>query len=153
MTKPKPAPFWQRKTLAEMSKTEWESLCDGCGKCCLLKLEYEDDGEIVYTEVACKLLDTQTARCGDYARRKNLVPDCVKLTADDHEALAAMPPSCAYRLLSEGQDLPEWHPLVSGRTETVHLAGMSVRHRVISEAEIVDEQDMLDHVVTWPLRR
>lgn len=153
MTKTETTPFWRQKTLSEMTPKEWESLCDGCGKCCLLKLEYEDDGEVVYTEIACKLLDIGTARCGDYKRRQRLVPDCVQLSADEPEAFAAMPPSCAYRLISQGEDLPDWHPLVSGRSETVHLAGMSVRNRVISEAEIVDEQDMLDHIVTWPLRR
>lgn len=146
-------PFWQQKTLSEMTRKEWESLCDGCGKCCLLKLEYEDTGEVVFTDVACKLLNLDTARCSDYAKRKRRVPDCVKLSPDRLEDMTFMPVSCAYRLVSEGADLPVWHPLVSGDPNTVHLAGMSVANRVLSETEIPDEQTLIDHIVTWPNRR
>ena len=146
-------PFWRVKTLDRMTRGEWESLCDGCGKCCLIKLEDEDTGEIAFTDVACRLLDCGTARCRDYANRFERVPDCVKVAPDNIADLAFMPDSCAYRLLAEGQDLPDWHPLVSGDPETVHLAGMSVRDRVISETEIDDDQDYVDRIVDWPRRR
>jgi uncharacterized cysteine cluster protein YcgN (CxxCxxCC family) len=146
-------PFWKVKPLDRMTRAEWESLCDGCGKCCLIKLEDEDTGEIAFTDVACRLLDCRTARCGDYANRFARVPDCVKVSPDNVADLSFMPESCAYRLLSEGQDLPDWHPLVSGDAETVHLAGMSVRDRVVSETEIADDQDYLDRIVAWPRRR
>ncbi len=127
-------PFWRRKTLAEMTRSEWESLCDGCAKCCLDKLEDEDTGEIRYTEVACRLLDLGTCRCTDYANRKRFVPDCVILTARRVDRLAWLPSTCAYRLLSEGKDLEWWHPLVSGDPETVHRAGVWVRGREVPEA-------------------
>ncbi len=140
-------PFWRRKTLAEMTRSEWESLCDGCAKCCLDKLEDEDTGEIRYTEVACRLLDLGTCRCTDYANRKRFVPDCVILTARTVDRLAWLPSTCAYRLLSEGKDLEWWHPLVSGDPETVHRAGVSVRGRAVPEAVA---GDLEDHVVRWP---
>ncbi len=142
-------PFWQEKSLAEMTADEWESLCDGCGKCCLIKLEDEDSGEILFTDVACKLLDRQNCRCGDYARRRHLVPDCVVLTADTVGSLAFMPETCAYRLLSEGQDLYWWHPLVSGDPDSVHTAGMSVRGRTVCESSVPDAE-LEDHIVKWP---
>ncbi len=141
-------PFWRRKTLAEMNEAEWESLCDGCGKCCLVKLEDEDTHEILHTDVACHLLDLHSCRCTRYAKRQSLVPDCVKVTAENIADLAFMPRSCAYRRLAEGKDLLWWHPLVSGRRDTVHRAGISVRHRVISEEEI-EEDDLPDHIVDW----
>lgn len=126
-------PFWRTTRLEEMSQAEWESLCDGCGKCCLNKLEDIDTGELAYTNVACRLLDLGTCRCTRYPDRSRLVPDCVTLTPENVGALAWMPSTCAYRLLAEGRDLPDWHPLISGDPDSVHRAGISVRGRVISE--------------------
>jgi hypothetical protein len=140
-------PFWKRKTLAEMSRPEWESLCDNCGKCCLLKLEDEDTGQVDYTDVACKLLDSHSCKCTKYPERKKYVPDCIKLTVKLIDKLKWMPSTCAYRMLSEGQDLAYWHPLVSGDPESVHKAGMSVRGRVIPEKKA---GELEDHIVTWP---
>ena len=142
-------PFWQRKTLGEMTPDEWESLCDGCGRCCLLKLEDEDTSEVVYTDVACRLLDLGTCRCRHYRQRRRLVPDCVVLTPENLERLDWMPSTCAYRRLHEGKDLPEWHPLVSGRPESVHEAGISVRGRVVREGSLPDEE-LEDRIVDWP---
>lgn len=142
-------PFWRRKTLEQMTAEEWESLCDGCGKCCLLKLEDEDDGQIFHTDVACRLLDLQSCRCRDYRHRRKRVPDCVVLTARNVLALGWMPATCAYRLLAEGKDLPDWHPLISGDPESVHRAGISVRGRAASEEDVPDEE-LEDHVVDWP---
>ena len=140
-------PFWRRKTLAEMTRSEWESLCDGCAKCCLDKLQDDDTGEISYTEVACRLLDLGTCRCTDYSNRTRFVPDCVVLTPRTVARLTWLPSSCAYRLISEGKDLEWWHPLVSGDPETVHRAGVSVRGRAVPEALA---GDLEDHVVRWP---
>ncbi len=126
-------PYWRRKRLSEMTTAEWEALCDGCGKCCLHKLEDADTGEIHPTNVACRLLDTDACRCTRYADRKRLVPDCVVLTPDNVDALGWMPSTCAYRLLAEGKDLAWWHPLVSGDPGSVHAAGISMRGRIISE--------------------
>lgn len=141
-------PFWKRKTLAELSRAEWESLCDGCGKCCLVKLQDPDTEEIAYTDVACRLLDGATCRCTDYARRKRRVRDCVVLTPAVVADLSWMPTTCAYRLVKEGRDLAWWHPLVSGDPDTVHAAGMSVRGRVISET-LVKDAELPEHVVDW----
>ncbi len=142
-------PFWRRKSLAEMTHAEWESLCDGCGKCCLIKLEDPESGEALPTDVACKLLHLGSCRCRNYKRRKALVPDCVELTPGNIGALGFMPSSCAYRLLAEGRDLPWWHPLVTGDPRSTHKAGISVRHRVVSETEVADA-DLEDHLVDWP---
>ena len=126
-------PFWKRKRLEDMTTEEWESLCDSCAKCCLHKLEYEDTGEIAHTNVACRLLDLNTARCSNYAQRKRLVPDCLKLTAKDVKRLAWLPNTCAYRLVARGEDLPEWHPLITGDPESTVKSGASVRGWVVSE--------------------
>ena len=142
-------PFWRRKRLEEMTPEEWESLCDGCGKCCLIKLEDPDTEEIAHTDVACHLLDLGSCRCGDYARRKEIVEDCVVLTPDQVGRLRWMPSTCAYRLLAEGKDLAWWHPLVSGDPESVHRAGISVRGRAVTEAKVPDEA-LEDHIVEWP---
>lgn len=129
-----------------LSSAEWESLCDGCGRCCLHKLEEEDTGDIHYTNVACRLLNPGTCQCKDYQNRKAHVPDCVQLTPDLVGSLSWLPTTCAYRLLAEGQPLPWWHPLVSGDANTVHSAGISVRGRVVAE----NRAGPLDHhIVTW----
>ena len=140
-------PFWKTKTLAQMSRAEWESLCDGCGRCCLHKLRDEDTEELVWTSVACRLLDTHSCLCRDYPNRRAQVPDCVKLTPKKLAAIDWLPPSCGYRLVQEGRDLEWWHPLVSGDPETVHRSGASVRDRVISERAA---RDLEEHAADWP---
>ena len=142
-------PFWRRKSLAEMTREEWESLCDGCGKCCLVKLEDADSGAIHHTDVACHLLNLGTCRCSNYPARKSIVEDCVVLSPDTVADLSWMPSTCAYRLLAEGRDLAWWHPLVSGDPESVHQAGVSVRGRAVTEARVPDAE-LEDHIVTWP---
>ena len=137
------SPFWQRKKLTEMNPEEWESLCDGCGRCCLHKFEDEDSGELRYSKVACRLLNLRTCRCAHYAGRQRWVPDCIKLQAKQVAAYQWLPPSCAYRLLAEGKDLPSWHPLRSGSAESVHTAGVSVRAWAISERQVDDPEDHL----------
>jgi uncharacterized cysteine cluster protein YcgN (CxxCxxCC family) len=144
---PEVEPYWKRKPLAEMSKAEWESLCDGCGRCCLNKLEDADTGRIYHTDVVCRLLDDQTCRCVSYEERKRFVPECQILTPQNLERYPWLPSTCAYRLLSEGKALRWWHPLVSGDPETVHEAGISVCGRVVSER---DTDDLENHVVSWP---
>lgn len=139
--------FWRRFPLARLRRDEWEALCDGCGKCCLLKLEDEDTGEVHYTSVACRLLDRGTCRCGNYALRRHLVPGCVTLTPDTlGEALDWMPRTCAYRLVAEGRGLPDWHPLISGDPESVHRAGVSYRGRMLAEYDVAEE-DLEDHLI------
>lgn len=139
-------PFWKTKRLDEMSRREWESLCDGCGKCCLHKLEDEATGAIAVTDVACAWLDVRTCRCTDYRNRQRNVPDCVKLTPQAIPKLAWLPETCGYRLVHEGKDLEWWHPLVSGDPETVHAAGMSVRGGAVSENAV---DDLEEHVTHW----
>ncbi len=136
-------PFWE-KPLDRLSRDEWESLCDGCGKCCLHKIEDADTGRIYGTNVACKLLDRHSCRCSNYRERKAFVSDCVRLTAGQVDKLSWLPSTCAYRLRSEGKPLPDWHHLISGSRETVHEAGISVRGWTVSENEAGD----LEHHMT-----
>ena len=138
--------FWKTKSLDEMSREEWESLCDGCAQCCLIKLEDSDSGVIYETDVACKLLDMKTCRCTRYAQRSRLVPNCITLHPGNLAELPWMPPTCAYRLLHEGKELPDWHPLVSGDPNSVAEAGAWIARDAVSELE-VDEEDLEDHVV------
>lgn len=145
MTKPD-APYWRRKTLTEMTREEWEALCDGCGQCCLHKLEDADTGDIALTDVACRYLDLGTCQCGDYANRKTNVPDCVQLTPATAGTLKWLPQTCAYRLIAAGRPLAWWHPLVSGSSETVHEAGVSVRGEAVTEDRVRDVQE---HVTQW----
>ena len=142
-------PFWKTKTLEAMSHEEWESLCDGCGRCCLHKLRDDETEALAFTNVACRLLDTKSCQCSDYVRRKRRVPDCVTLTPELVREIDWLPPSCAYRRLADGKDLAWWHPLVSGDPNSVHDAGISVRDRAISErfAGLLEQ-----HIVDWPGR-
>jgi hypothetical protein len=137
-------PFWEAKRLEQMSVQEWESLCDGCGLCCLVRFEDEDTGEIIPTRVSCRLFDADLCRCADYANRKTHVPDCIKLTPWNIEDLLWMPKSCAYRRVHEGRGLADWHPLVTGDPESVHRAGVSVRGQTINEKALDDPEDALD---------
>jgi uncharacterized cysteine cluster protein YcgN (CxxCxxCC family) len=137
-------PFWRRKSLGEMTAAEWESLCDGCGLCCLVRFEDEESGEIIPTRVHCKLFDAEACACTDYADRQRQVPDCIKLTPGNIEQLRWMPLSCAYRRLNEGRGLADWHPLVSGDPESVHRAGVSVRGQTINERVLAEPEDALD---------
>jgi uncharacterized cysteine cluster protein YcgN (CxxCxxCC family) len=143
----KEMPFWQNKTLSEMSAIEWESLCDGCAKCCLHKIEDEDNGEIFYTDVACNQLNLSSCQCKNFPERTNLVDDCLELTKENLASLKWLPQSCAYRLLDEGKDLLWWHPLVSGDPNSIHTAGISVKGRCVPEVGVFDFDD---HIVTWP---
>jgi uncharacterized cysteine cluster protein YcgN (CxxCxxCC family) len=145
-------PFWQTKSLEQMTVREWESLCDGCGLCCLIRFEDEETGEIIPTRVACKLFDDGACRCSNYDRRKAHVPDCIKLTPYNIEDLQWMPASCAYRRLYEGKPLPRWHPLITGDAESVHRAGVSVRGQTVSEAVLADPDDALDYAAYDLLR-
>jgi uncharacterized protein len=139
-------PFWKTKTLLEMSPAEWESLCDGCAQCCIIKFEDEDSGRIYHTNVVCELLDIYHCKCTRYADRSKKVPTCLTLDPQLIHELKWMPETCAYRLLSEGKDLPDWHPLVSGSPDTVHSSGHSVRAKVVS-ARGIDEEDLPDYVI------
>lgn len=144
-------PFWRTLRLEEMSAEQWESLCDGCGRCCLVKLEDEDTGAIHATDVACRLFDQGTCRCRDYANRTSAAPDCVGLTPDVVRELRWLPPTCAYRLVAEGRDLAWWHPLVSGDPATVVEAGISVAGRVHALEDAVPLEDLVDRIRRWPL--
>lgn len=139
------APFWVTRSLAEMTPEEWEALCDGCGWCCLFKVEDEDTGEVFYTWVACKLLNLKTCRCMDYAIRLRAVPTCLGITPDNIQELTWLPETCAYRRLALGQELPAWHHLISGSRSSVHQARASVLGRAISEYG-VDLDDLADYV-------
>lgn len=145
-----PPRFWEGKPLSAMSDAEWEALCDGCGKCCLNKLEDEDSGEVALTRVACRLLDDATCRCAHYDNRHQFVPDCIVLKPSNIEShLYWMPQTCAYRLLHEGKPLEDWHPLVSGDPGSVHRAGVSMQGRTVSEYEVADD-DWEDHIIEEP---
>jgi uncharacterized cysteine cluster protein YcgN (CxxCxxCC family) len=139
---------WWNKPLDQLTRAQWEALCDGCAKCCLHKLEDEDSGEVFYTKIRCRYLDEQSCRCTDYANRSVLVPHCIALDegsiADQHW----LPSTCAYRLRAAGEPLPAWHPLVSGRAESVHEAGVSIRGRAISD-EYVHPDGYDEHIVHW----
>ncbi len=135
--------------MEQMNKQEWESLCDGCGKCCCIRMEDEDTGAIYVTDVSCKLFNKDTCRCGDYKNRTIHVPDCVQLTAQNAGVLKWMPHTCAYRLIANGQDLFDWHHLVSGSKQTIHDVGMSVQGATYNEVDI-DEDDHQKHIVIWP---
>ena len=141
--------FWEEKTLEEMTAEEWEALCDGCGRCCLMKLEDEDTGEIYTSDVHCRLLDGETCKCTDYSHRTARVPDCIRLTPENVRTIPWIPGTCAYRRLAEGKGLAWWHPLVSGDPETVIAAGVSVKGRTVAEGEVAPGT-WEEHVADWP---
>ena len=144
-----PEPFWRVKTLEQMNVAEWESLCDGCGKCCTYTLEDEDTAELYRTNVSCKLFDSGTCGCRDYQNRFKTVPECLKVTPQNIETLEFFPPTCAYLLVYEGKDLPDWHHLVCGDREEIHRRGLSVQGRTISE-DAIGDADLEDFVIEWP---
>jgi uncharacterized cysteine cluster protein YcgN (CxxCxxCC family) len=147
------APFWQTTPLAEMSEAEWESLCDGCGKCCTFTLENEDTGELFNTRVACRLFDSTACGCSDYSQRFVSVPTCIKITPEIAGDLHFLPDTCAYRLVAAGHRLPDWHHLVCGDREAVHRLGWSVRGQTISETVVEASGATLeDHIVVWRRR-
>ncbi len=139
-------PFWQSKTLEQMNAEEWESLCDRCGQCCLIRLIDDETDELHVTRIACRLFDHETGACMSYANREQLVPYCLHLTPGIVKSLSWMPESCAYRRLSEGRDLPQWHPLVTGQPESVKAAGKSICGRALNEGDI-PEEDLQDYII------
>lgn len=139
--------FWQEKTLAEMSQAEWESLCDGCGQCCLNKLMDADTDEIYYTNVACDQLDIKTCRCRHYESRFDYEPDCIKLTQDNLLTIEWLPETCAYRWVHEKRELPEWHPLITGSQKAMRKAGVSVGDYAVYEIDVIDWED---HILNKP---
>ena len=141
-------PFWEIKSLAQMTQTEWESICDGCARCCLQKLEDEDTGEVYYTDLACRYLDLESCRCKDYANRTVRVHNCVSLSIDRMDALQWLPDTCAYRLLADGKGLSAWHPLISGTAASVLAAGISVKGKCIAETEVPCDR-WEDHLIDW----
>jgi uncharacterized protein len=141
--------FWETTPLDKMSPEEWESLCDGCARCCLFKLKEETTGEIFYTNVVCRLLDTGLCQCTDYPNRHTLVPTCLVLDPELVNTLDWLPETCAYRLLNIGEKLAWWHPLVSGSKKSIHLAGISVRGKTISESDIDMDNELEDYIVDW----
>jgi uncharacterized cysteine cluster protein YcgN (CxxCxxCC family) len=138
--------FWKTKKLIEMTTEEWESLCDNCGRCCLNKLEDEDTGDIYFTSAACDQIDLETCRCTHYADRFTVVPECIDLRQPGFTAYNWLPSTCAYRLLNDGGELPDWHPLVSGNAESVQEAGISISSYAIRESEV---DDLEDHIIEW----
>ncbi|MPY24225.1 YcgN family cysteine cluster protein [Shewanella psychropiezotolerans] len=141
--------FWKEKTLAQMNTSEWESLCDGCGKCCLNKIIDDETEELYYTNAACKLLDSHEGHCTHYSNRFDYVPSCTQVTMDNVAELTWLPDSCAYRRLYLGKSLPSWHPLITGSKTQMHKNGMSTQDKVICETKV---KYMEDHIVLWPLR-
>jgi len=150
--RPDTLPFWRAKTLEAMTPVEWESLCDGCARCCLVKLEDEDTGDIHFTDIGCTLLDARACRCRNYPERSRQVPDCVTLTPEAVRTLTWLPVTCAYRLVAEGKDLPDWHPLVSGSPDSVDEAGISVRGRVHASEDDLEQERWPERIVVWPNR-
>jgi hypothetical protein len=142
-------PFWKTKSLWEMNDLEWESLCDGCARCCLIKFQDVDTEKLVYTDISCRLLDSDSCRCRHYGDRTRRVRECLDLRKEPRAAFDSLPSTCAYRLLNQGRELPDWHPLVTGDPESVHKAGISVRGRVISE-EYVHPEELEDRDAEWP---
>ena len=140
--------FWERKPLTALNRREWELLCDGCARCCLLKMEDEETGQLYYTRIVCRHLNLDTGRCGVYAQRTRLVPTCHRLSADTLEQIYFMPRTCAYRLLAEGKPLPPWHPLVAGNREQMQQAGITLQGRVLSE-RYVHPDGWDEHVIDW----
>lgn len=138
--------FWRYKKLDQLDRQEWEALCDGCGRCCLHKLEDEDNGDLYYTSVACHLLDTDACRCSNYSHRREIVSDCISLAAEDTQSLEWLPSSCAYRRIADGRGLADWHPLISGNADSVHRAGISIRGRCVSER---DDVELIEHIIHW----
>jgi len=141
--------FWEKKTLSQMTSVEWESLCDGCGKCCLNKIIDDETEELHFTNVACHLLHSKTCQCKKYEKRLKLVPDCVKISLDDIDQFHWLPASCAYRLLVEEKPLPEWHPLLTGSKSAMHTGGHSIRGKIVSETQI-NPDDLEDYIAIWP---
>ena len=140
--------FWETKNLIDMNENEWESLCDKCGKCCVIKLEDFDTQEVHYTNVSCNLLCEKSASCKDYENRKSIVPDCIILSPDNLKDLKWMPETCAYKLLNEGKNLPYWHPLLSGNDKDIVNSGNSVKNRVTNENKI-KIKDLPDYIFNW----
>lgn len=140
-------PFWKTKTLSEMTTEEWESLCDGCAKCCLHKLENEETGEIFFTSIACHLIDLKGCRCTRYVERTQLVPECVDIRKLNTEQYYWLPATCAYRLLHEGKDLPTWHPLVSKKTTSLHALGISIRNYAQKASKDDDLDNLEDFII------
>jgi uncharacterized cysteine cluster protein YcgN (CxxCxxCC family) len=141
-------PFWKTVPMEDMTAAQWESLCDGCGKCCMAKLEDEDSGEIYFTSVGCRLFDAGSCQCSDYANRLTKVEDCVRLTPANVRTISWLPATCGYRLVAEGRDLAWWHPLVSGSGASVHAAAISMRGRVTAnETDLADTDDYFDHML------
>ena len=145
-------PFWKRKTMRQMTSEEWESLCDGCGRCCLNKLIEEDTDKLYYTDVGCRLLDGESCRCKDYKNRSAKVHDCVTLSTRNINRINWLPPTCGYKLVAAGKDLYWWHPLVSGDPDTVHQAGISIRGKMSATEETVPDDKLDEHLVSWPMK-
>ena len=143
-------PFWQTKSLQEMDSQEWESICDGCGQCCVMQLENEETNQLFFTDVACRLFDADTCQCTSYQDRQTHVPSCMVMNPENvHECAEFAPPTCAYKLLIEGQGLYDWHPLVSKNPNSVHNAGISVKNKVTSENE-VDLNKLEERIIDFP---
>lgn len=141
--------FWKTKPLSAMTTDEWESLCDGCAKCCLHKLENEDTGDVFFTSIACRLIDMETCRCTRYTERTNIIPDCLDLRQLDVALYHWLPASCAYRLVHEGKDLPAWHPLLSKNPDSVVAAGVSIRQYARKESPDDNLEDLEDFILDW----